>query len=118
MYSATLGLAYLQKESIGHGCVSPIDIFLDREGTIMIADPSIATSSPLDCQEGYYYAPEMLERQPEVDVFKADVWSLALCVLQAALLDPCDDCYDYEQSIINYEVLQERIDRLSENYSK
>jgi len=41
-----------------------------------------------------------------------------MCVLQAALLDPCDDCYDYEQCTISYEIIQERLDKLDESYGK
>jgi len=58
--SCTIGLAYLQRECVGHGCISPIDIFITKDGVIHIVDPSIASAEPFVSQEGYYYSPEMV----------------------------------------------------------
>lgn len=124
--SSVLGLAYLQKESIGHGCVSPIDIFVAPDGTVKVVDPSIATSSPFNLLEGYYYSPEIMEffKQSEpvatedIDIFKSDVFSLGLCVLHAALLESADDCFDYGACAIDYAALQNKLAVLSEHYSQ
>ena len=92
--SPALSLSYLQKQNMGHGCVSVIDIFLTPEGLIKICDPAIASSSPFDFVEGYYYSPELLASFLEqdisiiehLDIFKADIFSLGMCALHAGLL--------------------------------
>lgn len=94
LLSCVLPMAYLQREAVGHGCLSPVDIFIDTDGSTKIVDPSIATSSPLTIQPGYYYSPELLHyfRQSghrpteELDIFKADVFSLGVCMIHAAML--------------------------------
>jgi hypothetical protein len=43
-----LGLAYLQKENIGHGSVSLLDMYISPDGLVKIVDPSIASSSPFN----------------------------------------------------------------------
>jgi hypothetical protein len=48
--SCVLGLAYLQKESVGHGCISPIDIFITKDGVVHVVDPSIASAEPFQIQ--------------------------------------------------------------------
>ena len=55
--SVVLGLAYLQKENIGHGSVSLLDMYISPDGLVKIVDPSIASSSPFNFSEGYYYSP-------------------------------------------------------------
>jgi hypothetical protein len=121
-----LGLAYLQKESVGHGCISPIDIFIAADGTVKVVDPSIATSSPFNLLEGYYYSPEIMNYfrdqdstcTEDIDIFKSDVFSLALCVVHSALLESADDCFDYEGCSIDYDRLHGKVQLLSEHYSQ
>ena len=124
--SPTLGLSYLQKQNIGHGCVSVIDIFLTPEGLIKINDPAISSSSPFSFVEGYYYAPELLESLSSLDpslidsldIFRADVFSLGMCALAAGLLEDCTDCYIYEQGLIDEEMLRSKLRRLAQVYSE
>lgn len=124
--SSVLGLSYLQKESVGHGCISPIDIFIANDGTIRVVDPSIATSSPFVLQEGYYYSPEIMEyfRSPEevstedLDIFKSDVFSLGMCVLHAALLESANDCFDYEQCTLDYELINSKLALFADHYPR
>ena len=122
--SSVLGLAYLQKESVGHGCISPIDIFIASDGTIQVVDPSVATSSPFVLQEGYYYSPEIMEyfRSPDdvatedLDIFKSDVFALGMCVLHAALLESTNDCFDYENCSVDYETINSKLALFAEHY--
>lgn len=124
--SPTLGLSYLQKQNMGHGCVSVIDIFLTAEGLIKICDPAIASSSPFDYVEGYYYAPQLLASFSEndismidnMDIFKSDVFSLGICALSAGLLEDCTDCYAYDEGTIDYNLLQSKLQKLSQHYSE
>ena len=52
-----------------------------------------------------------------MDIFKADVFSLGMCALSAGLLEDCTDCYVYNEGVIDYELLQSKLGRLSQNYS-
>lgn len=86
-------LAYLEEEETGHGCMSVLDICL-ADGVVKVADPSIASASPLSITEGYYYSPELLQHilskeEDDIDIFKNDVFCLALCILQCGLLESC-----------------------------
>jgi len=119
-----MGLAYLQRECVGHGCISPIDIFITKDGVIHIVDPSIASAEPFTPQEGYYYSPEVLDLTPqrvrchqELDIFRSDVFSLGVCMLHAAMLESADDCYDYAACQIDYEEIQKKLELVSEHYS-
>lgn len=53
-----------------------------------------------------------------MDIFKADVFSLGMCALSAGLLEDCTDCYVYNEGVIDYELLQSKLGRLSQNYSQ
>ena len=55
-----LALGYLQQENIGHGSVSLLDMYITPDGLVKIVDPSIASSSPFNFMDGYYYSPEIL----------------------------------------------------------
>lgn len=76
--------------------------------------------------EGYYYAPELLSSFSEhdismidnMDIFKADVFSLGICALSAGLLEDCNDCYSYTEGFIDYKLLQSKLERLSKYYSE
>jgi serine/threonine protein kinase len=101
LYSVVLGCAYLQEHNIGHGCITTSDIYLADNGHIRIVDPTLSSLSPYYLSEGYYYSPEMIGKfrgnahMGEVNIFKSDVFTLAMCLLHCCLLDSCDDCYDY-----------------------
>ena len=52
--------------------------------------------------------------QPKHNPYKSDVFSLGMCMLHAALNDPCDDCYNYQEGRIKEDVLREKQSRLRE----
>lgn len=119
-----MGLSYLQKENIGHGSISLIDIYITQDGLVKIIDPSIASSSPFNLTEGYYYSPEILKyyassQQDEgVNIFKSDVFILAACMMHVALLEPIDDCYNYESHEIDFDALQSKLEIIGQHYSE
>ena len=105
-----MGLSFLEKEQVGHGCVSLLDIFITVDGTLKIVDPSISSATPSEFNEGYYYSPEMLLffsnpkiHPEEIDIYKSDIFALALCILHAAMLEPADSCLDYDGSAIDFD---------------
>lgn len=115
LVSVLKALDYLENEATGHGCVSPTDICL-AEGLVKIVDPSIASSSPLSIHEGYYYSPELMaqikgDSEEDIDIFKNDIFCLALCILQCGLLESCEDCYDYQEGTFNFEKLEEKVQK-------
>ena len=77
-------------------------MYITPDGLVKIVDPSIASSSPFNFMEGYYYSPEILkyyatnEQDEGINIFKSDIFSLAVCLIQATLLEPVDDCIDYD----------------------
>lgn len=108
-------LGYLEGEETGHGCLSPLDICL-ADGVIKVVDPSIASSSPFSLREGYYYSPELLshiqgKEEEDPDIFKNDLFCLALCLLHCGLLEPCDDCIDYQEGTFNFDLLEEKVEK-------
>lgn len=102
--------------------MSPLDICLSDD-LVKVVDPSIASSNPLQIAEGYYYSPEMMEcivrgSEEDIDVFKNDVFSLAMCILHCGLLGSCHDCYDYDRGEFIFERLEEKVGELNEIYSE
>ena len=115
-------LEYLETVEIGHGCISPLDICLS-DGMVKVVDPSIASSSPFMISDGYYYSPELLEQTlrqegDSMEIFRNDVFSLAMCIIHCGLLESCHDCYDYESGELVFEVLEERLSQFSQMYSQ
>ena len=53
-----------------------------------------------------------------VDIFKSDVFSLGMCMLDLCILGSCEQCYDYEESIILSEDLRDKFNSLVGVYSR
>lgn len=123
--SLVSALAFLQRESVGHGSVSLLDIFLTSDGTVKIADPSVASSSPFDMHDGYFYSPEVLkyhstrlQAHGSLNIFKSDVFILAACMIQAALLQSVGNCINYKNLMINFDALQLKLEQVGKRYSQ
>lgn len=50
-------LRYLEENGIGHGCLSLKDMVVTKSGEVKLMDPSIASNSPFNLDENYYYSP-------------------------------------------------------------
>ena len=54
-----------------------------------------------------YYATN--QQDEGVNIFKSDVFVLAVCMIQAALLESVDDCIDYRNYEIDFDTLQSKL---------
>ena len=54
--------------------------------------------------------------RPKHNVFKSDVFSLGLCIINAALLESCDDIYNFTKYTINALALEEKIEKMKIQY--
>lgn len=44
------------------------------------------------------------------------MFCLALCILHCGLLESCEDCFDYEEGLFRFEMLEDKISRFHELY--
>jgi len=98
-YPIVSALAYLHKNKIVHRDIKPNNILLDEKGNTVLSDVGSSVvvydennSKTLTRGEGTekYMAPEILRKGGRVkrkDLYKGDVWSLGLTILQLCLLE-------------------------------
>ena len=123
-------LQHLQSHSIHHGCICPSSILMSLEREIKLLDHSLVKeehSAYFGCFDGLhnsYSAPEILELvrkgKPDaidsINSYKADVFSLGMTFLYAALLEEPTDCYNWKDKTINYSKVLDRYDRVRDKY--
>lgn len=54
--------------------------------------------------------------RPKHNIFKSDVFSLGLCIINAALLESCDEIYNFTKYTINSLALEEKIEKMKIQY--
>ena len=103
-------LSFLQSHNISHGCLTPSALLMADDAEIKLADQSLLNKERTLCrcikdkQFAPYIAPELLpwvheKEKPtldDVDLYKADVFSIGMVFLYAATLEEPYDCYDWE----------------------
>lgn len=50
--------------------------------------------------------------RPKHNVFKSDVFSLGVCMMNAALLESCDDIYNFTKFTVNEMTLEEKLEKM------
>ncbi|RLN49204.1 hypothetical protein BBJ28_00014780 [Nothophytophthora sp. Chile5] len=97
LYQAALGLDYIHKKRVVHGDLKLNNILVGADGLAKLSDfglSSVRTSSTLSkpSAEGVkasgglrWRAPECLKRRP---TFASDVYSFAMCMIEAAIGEP------------------------------
>lgn len=78
-------LAYLQQEGIIYGVLGADKIFIN-DSLVKILDPSATATDPLLIAEGRLYSPEILKGEPDIDMFKSDIYVTGLILLECGLL--------------------------------
>lgn len=122
-------LALLQDHKISHGHMTPEAILMSRDGDIKLLDHSLVhkeNSAYVACLEGAkspYIAPELLNLLREnsaitsdVNLYKADVFSLGMTFLYGALLEEPTNCYNWETREFNEAALAEKIKQVQAKY--
>ena len=82
-------------------------------------DPSIASNSPFNLDEGYYYSPELLKNNiqmlkdpdntlQEIDFFKNDIFVLGMIMLEIGLLYPLNEIFNYTTGNILFTTLRNK----------
>jgi len=54
--------------------------------------------------------------RPKHNIYKSDLFSLGVCLINAALLESCDDIYNFTKYSINELALEEKIEKLKIQY--
>lgn len=123
-----LALAYLQKTGMPHESLRSCQILLENEGQVKLADPfcsigginydvlydnvntSLVYPSPENCA-----ALEQGCSTPisTINQYKSDVFTLGMILLEIGLLQSQDDCYSQNKRTINWQRIQNNIQRFS-----
>jgi len=96
LHSLISGLEYLHRKGIAHQNLKPTNIFVSNNGDTKLADISSEgyadrrdrLNAQGDTSEIIYLPPEVLDDsldQKELDLYKADIWSLGRCLLDLLL---------------------------------
>ena len=100
MMQIIAGVGYMHEQFLPHQRLEPKNILIDEWDQLKVFnfgvnddDESTTTTAAVEGGPGYYgpgyyrlgyRAPEVLEKTPNYDVFKADVWSLGCCMFYMA----------------------------------
>lgn len=126
------GICYLHDQEIFHGELQPNMIKItknDRNDNyiIKILHPwiiELINEEFHDKEEKYCLSPEEFislkynETKLYIDYFKADVYCLGLCLLEAATFFSIKSCYDWETYLMNYEFILRKLLIIHNRYSK
>lgn len=98
-------LALLQSKHVSHQNIRPMTLSYERDMLKLCENPGGSTAfvhvfhNP-DSWRHYDLAPKLIEAvyqqnsHPRHNIYKSDVFSLGMSILQASLLDFCRDCYE------------------------
>ncbi|CAD8127911.1 unnamed protein product [Paramecium sonneborni] len=119
-------LMTMQEAHLVHQNIRPLTISYVNENTLKLCDNyfqqsafQMAQQNP-ENQKLFELSPKLLEainqnnQFPRHNLYKSDVWSLGMCMLQASLLDHCRDCFDFEGGHVD---LSRKLALLKKNYS-
>lgn len=95
LHSLIRGLEYLHSKGVAHQNVKPTNILVDNNGNAKLADISSEGYSDRrdrlnaqgDTNEIVYLPPEVLNDSLEIDLEKADIWSLGRCLFDLSPID-------------------------------
>ncbi|CAD8082050.1 unnamed protein product [Paramecium primaurelia] len=130
LWNQLLGLVNLlmtmQEAHLVHQNIRPLTISYVNENTLKLCDNyfqqsafQMAQQNP-ENQKLFELSPKLLEainqnnQFPRHNLYKSDVWSLGMCMLQASLLDHCRDCFDFEGGHVD---VSRKLALLKKNYS-
>lgn len=134
--SCILGMAHLQRNRISHEAVRSSQIFVENTGLIKIADPYISGTvsnwevmanrgkighiylSPELCAQLNNGSTDMNRLLSNIDIFKSDVFSLGMVMLETGLLEYQDDCYASNGNWLEWEKLTRNFQRFTCLYSE
>ncbi|KAF4029329.1 Protein tyrosine kinase [Phytophthora infestans] len=91
LYQAALGLAFIHSQGVIHGCLKLSNILVGADGQARLTDFGLRTmraiSKTRTCSSAHlrWRAPECLTRRP---TFASDVYSLAMCMIEASAGEP------------------------------
>ena len=121
---------YLEVNSIFHGNLHPKNIFVTNEGKLMLSDNGLFDEFKLNYTRSFvkrektFLTPFLLASikdgifDPIYDKFKADVFSLGMCLVYICnLTDPFIEGYDYKLFEINEEFFNNQLNFIGNKYS-
>lgn len=123
-------LHFLQEKDINHGNMMPSSILMGSDGEIKLADHSLLNKDHslyrqiLKGIQTPYIAPELLQliknkEEPsssKYNPYKADVFSLGMTFLYAALLTEPLECYEWESLSFNGAHLYDLFEKVRDKY--
>lgn len=54
----------------------------------------------------------------DINIFKSDVFVLAMCIIHCSILQPINECIDYDSGEVDFDMLEETLSLLPESYSE
>jgi len=106
--SLASGLEYLHKKKISHKMLKPSNIMINEKGDVQISDIGMKSQNL-----HHYIAPEVFKKDGNNhDLYKADIWSLGIVIIESALLG----LNNVTEQRISRPELEELVKRVGENY--
>eukprot|EP01017_Pseudomicrothorax_dubius_P019427 TRINITY_DN2136_c0_g2_i1.p1 TRINITY_DN2136_c0_g2~~TRINITY_DN2136_c0_g2_i1.p1 ORF type:complete len:417 (-),score=63.38 TRINITY_DN2136_c0_g2_i1:86-1336(-) len=120
--------SHLQDRGIGHTAINPRNIMLTRDGKVKLYDYCMIHDKPMDYgklleKKGYYCPLQMKNiesgrRNYKYNIFKSDVFSFGLTLLEAAtLVNITESVYDWNKKAINIYAIQSLLSYLPKTCS-
>lgn len=119
----SMGLNQFEKSQHAHGDIRPSNILIDSFGVYKYIDHELIDlefKASLEKTQTRLFAPEVLTAKPgekPKEPLISDIFSLGMTMLQAATLEPSCELYDYTKREINRNLLEERLNKVRDNYS-
>lgn len=121
--------AYLESNNVYHGDIRPLNVFMNEEGKIFLADhffinPMIDNwGKALSSSKDVYLDPAQLSElkngqdSPFYDVFKADAFSMGMTLLYAGILENPIRAYSWKGYEIDQGMIDGYLQKFGEIYS-
>ncbi|KAL4436314.1 hypothetical protein ABPG74_015905 [Tetrahymena malaccensis] len=122
--------SFLQENQLFHGDLRPQSVKLTQEGFVKIGDHGLINPlkngfyKTLIRAENGYLSPEQLSylmlglTEAKYNVFKQEVFSLGLTILQSATLRDVSQVYDWDKMLVKVDILKQLIEFAASFYSQ
>ena len=129
IFCCVSALFYYQKCNSAHEDVRSASVFVSQSGVYKLVEHSFfnGPSSFMQVQfnldrshTGVYLSPQLMESlgkaRPSHKSVKSDVFAFGMVILETGLLEKLDDCYDFKESKILWNNIEEKLEEFKKRF--